>query len=437
MNALALLLTSLALPTTAEASYPRLEIHAELLNLLVLRSDGDFDRTPPLYDEEGQSIGALASVFRPSIAFEPLADLRLFYEAELGLNYWSKNNPDQESALGPDIFVLKQRQIYAAGELLDRRLAFKVGYQYLGDPTELFVGHWLGAAAIGYRFAEQRRVDFLVAQVPDQTYEGLDLLHNNFSHDIFVLGPTARWRFGPELQVAGGVIGLYDGSVVRQPRWLAAPALHVEGRAGDLSGALDGVLQAGQVRGAALGGADQNLLAWAGQGHGSYRAHRLGIDLNLLALSPDDADDGNVNSGSFLYSSRSRSATMLLTEDPIRNWYDQLDRRLASYRGGFWEHRAGLLVADLKASFDATEHLRPALVVAGASVLQPDNALGEWLVGIESDVVLELHLTRFLVANLAWGVLVPGGAAAAIVNRISRTATDPVSSLEASLLVCY
>ena len=103
----------------AEDGKPVIEWHLNLDNLFLFRNDRDFDRTPPAYDESGQTEGAFATVFRPNITFNIDKNLKVFYEIELGLNYWSKNNPDQENALAADIFVLKHRQSFAEGAVLD------------------------------------------------------------------------------------------------------------------------------------------------------------------------------------------------------------------------------------------------------------------------------------------------------------------------------
>ena len=75
-------------------------------------------------------MGAFATVLRPKLTFHIEQHLRMYYEAELGLNYWSKNNPDQQDPTAPDVFVLKHREVYAEGEFLQNQVGFKTGYQY-------------------------------------------------------------------------------------------------------------------------------------------------------------------------------------------------------------------------------------------------------------------------------------------------------------------
>ena len=98
-------------------TFPRIEVHAELLNAVLYRSDSDFDPSPPAYDANGKSVGFVGTVLRPGLDFLALSWLRLHYDAELGLNYWSRNDPDVQSALAPGLLVMKHRQLYAEGEL--------------------------------------------------------------------------------------------------------------------------------------------------------------------------------------------------------------------------------------------------------------------------------------------------------------------------------
>jgi len=425
------------LPAAQASAAPHVDLHAELRNLFLFRNDTDFDRTAPFYDANGQTVGAFATVFRPMLTLHADQHVRLYYEAELGLNYWSKNNPDEENPQADDIFVLKHRQVYAEGEVAGGKVGFRAGYQLFEDPTGLFLGHWIGAAHTWYSWDGTQRAGVFVGQIPDQTYEGIIASENNFKHDITVFGPRADLSLGQGASASAAVVTLYDSHLVDRTRWVVAPALRLSYQSGKFSGFADGVLQMGKAEQAALGNANQNIFAWATQLHGSFDMRPAALDLNLLVLSSDDAKDGNKNDGTFLYSSRSRSATIILTEDEHRNWYDQLDRTMGSYRGGFWEHRAGLVVGDAKATWHASEVFRPALVVGAGAVLQKNNALNHRFVGVETDLNLQFVASEHLSLNVVGGAMVPGAAAAALVNRIDRSATAPIYMAGANLLATY
>ncbi len=421
---------------------PAFETGARLDNLLLFRSDTDFTRDRPYYNENGQTSGALATVFTPTLQWNATDDIRLFYEAEIGLNYWSKNNPDQENALAADIFVLKHRQIFAEGTLAGGRFGFKAGYQYFTDTTGLFLGHWIGAASVTGSWRPGQSAGLFVGMIPDLTYEGLSVLENNFKHDIFVFGARTDLVLTPHWDLHVGVHALYDSSIVGRTRWLVAPNVRLAGRSNWLDGgrirvhgSLDAVVQAGVAEHTATDGSDQTILAWAAQAHLGLDMRVVDLRLNVFALSADDSDLGNGRDGAFLYSSKSNSATLYLTEDETRNWYDQLDRRMGRYQGGFWQHRAGLVVNDVKLTVTALDWFAPSLIIGNSVVLEPANALGHRNVGVEGNVDLAFRLGDLLVARMVLGGMLPGKAAGALVNAIDpqRAKTDPIWWAQAAL----
>ncbi len=409
------------------------EAHVELANLLVHRSDSDFDGSAPKYNASGQSIGAVATVLKPKLSWRLGTDLHIYWESEVGLNYWSKNNPDQENPTAPDYFVVKQREIFAEGRAANGQLGYKVGYQYFSDPTALFLGHWIGLAQARTTVGLSGTATLFAGQMPDQTYEGLNITQNSFRRDSYVFGGRFDTELTPTLTLHAGLTDLYDTSVVGQTRWVASPSMRLELHGAKMSGFLDAIVQYGASQGSGQAGIDQTILAWAAQGHLQVPVGAVDLALNAMALSADDAHEGNNRSGGFLYSSKSSSATVVLTEDEHRNWYDQLDRRMARYQGGFWTHRAGLMVADAKATWRMSETFRPALIAGVSTVLNPDNALGNRLVGVEGAIDLGWHASEALAAHLLGGVLVPGGAAAALTNTMNLAAKEPIYTVEAAL----
>lgn len=418
----------------------RLEVHAALQNLFLYRNDSDFDRTRALYEPDGQSVGALATVFTPRITWHLTKNIRIFYEAEIGLNYWSRNNPDEESGLSSQFFAMKHREIWGEGEFADGQFGFKVGYQRLEDPTGLFVNHWIGALKLWYSWAPDERVGLFVGEVPDQIYEGLDVSENNFKRDILVAGAYADVGLWKGLALSLGFNGLYDSHIVGRTRWLIAPNLRFKAEAGPFTGFLDGMLQYGEFESAALGGGDQTTLAWAAQAHARLDFSPFVIEFNLLALSPDDRYEGNGTNGAFLQSAKNRSSTLMLTEDETRDWYDNVDERMSSYQGGFFMNRAGMVLGDVKASWAVADFFRPAVIVGAAAVLEPDNALGNRFVGVEVDVDLEFRYREFLVVHLIGGALVPGAAGGTLINRIGpfdQIQTDPIYMAQVSLALVY
>lgn len=430
-----------AAPTTpavslppASAELPMVEPHADLQTLVLYRNDGDFDRTAPYYAANGQDVGAAATVLTPEIMWRPTKSLRLFYQAELGLNFWGKQSLDAQGA-SPEVFVLKHKQVYGEGEI--GPAGFKLGFSEFQDATGLFVHHWIGVAQARWFFSPDGHAEIFFGQIPDQAYEGMNVLENNFTRDILVYGAKVRHAFGESLALTAALHAVWDSHVVGQVRRVFCPNLEVEGRRGAISGFLDLALQAGRFSGTALGGGDQDLLAWAVQGRAQVDAGPVTLQLNGMALSPDGDFDGGPNTGAFLYSGKSKSSTLMVTEDEIRNWYDSLDLRMASFHDGFYTNRAGLLVADLKATLQVLDGFKPSVIVGAAATLNPNNSLGESFVGVEAGLLLEYRLNQYFKAQGLVGGFFPGRAGAALVNGIDLTRTDPVFQGELSVTLSY
>ncbi|MGC4122744.1 MAG: hypothetical protein QM765_50865 [Myxococcales bacterium] len=425
-----------ATPAVAAAApdLPTLEPHASLQTLVLFRNDGDFDRTKPYYDPDGQEVGAAATILTPDILWRPTRSLRLFYQAELGLNFWGKQSVDAQGA-SPDVFVLRHKELYGEGEI--GPAGFKLGFSEFQDATGLFVHHWIGVAQLRWFFAPEGQAEVFFGQVPDQTWEGVNVLENNFTRDIFVYGAKARYAFSEALELTVALHAVWDSHVVGQVRRVFCPNLELVGKKGIVSGSLDLALQAGRFSGTALGGGDQDLLAWAAQGRVEVEAGPVRLQLNALALSPDGDYDGGPTTGAFLYSGKSRSATLMLTEDEVRNWYDSFDLRMASFHDGFYANRAGLFVGDLKATLDVVDGFAPSLIVGAAATLNPNNSLGESFVGVETGLLLEYRFNQYLRFHGLIEGFFPGGAGAALVNAIDLSRTDPVFQGELSVALRY
>lgn len=416
-------------------------MQAEMLNLFLWRNDTDFDKSKPLWDEDGQSVGAFATVFTPTFTWNINRDLRITYQAEIGLNYWSRNDPDVEDMLSPSILVMKHRELHASGEL-DDFLGIKVGYGRFQDPTGLFLNHWIGTAQV-WAGEDEDRLGLFVGQVPEFSHEGISVTENNFARDIFVYGARFDLRIDHGWFMAVGMHNLYDTHLPGQERWLLCPNLHFDAGEDELRLSLDLMVQVGQAEGQTVDGGIQDLLAWAAQAHLTYDTEDEAklwpsvLDLNVLVYSPDDAHADNGDQFAFFSSGKNNSATLMLTEDEFRDWYDNYDERFGKRTGGFYNNRAGLFLVDLKATWRLARQWDIGLVVAAASVLKSQNALGNTFAGVELDMTSHFWIGDAFAILVAGGVLVPGPAAGALVNYIDRKATDPIGMVELAVLVRY
>ncbi len=458
----AAILALLALPSLARADeepgqspLARIELRADLQNLFIFRNDSDFDSSEPKYNESGQTVGALATMFTPKLTLHILDSLRIHYEVELGLNFWSKQSPDQQDATAADIFVLKHREVYGAGEFFDDEVGLKVGYARFQDPTGLFIHHWMGIFQTYYRWNSNFKTGLFVGQLPDTTYEGILLVgdsptrlindpnapapeKNNFVRDIWVFGVDTEVVPANWMRITASLGGLYDSHLVDQTRWLVVPSVRLEMLEEEWGVTADVVLQAGQFMGQALGQEDQTVVAWAAQAGGFWKMGAFTLRGNLLFLSPDDAHEKNGAQHGFLSSAKNGSATLLITEDEVRDWYDNLDERLSGYKGGLFLNRAGLFVGDIKASWKVWDWLTPSLIVGAATVLKPENADDGVLVGVEADLMFEFAFNDYVFGHIVGSLLIPGKAAGRLgINTIDREATAPMGMAEVSLVLRY
>lgn len=410
-------------------------VSALLQNLLLLRNDSDFDPTKEAYDEDGQSVGALATLFKPSILFNIPSFGEIFYDLELGLNIWSKNNPDQADPTADDRFFLKHRELWASGQFFDNWVAFKIGYQHFSDPSGLFLNHWMGVASIGLLPSDEH-LWISVGQVPETTYEGFLIDENNFVHDTFFVGVhrvNPVWDF---LKIKGSVFALFDNHVVDRRRTIVAPAVGAELTLGPATASIDAVFQFGRSD-FAIEDKETTHFAWALEAHGELDLGLLGIALNGLLLSPDDDYDRNDFDGSFFYSGKNRSATVILTEDELRDRSDNLDEKMGTKDGGFYQLRSGLGVVDAKVEGRIGDWFRPALVGGAAFTMAAGNSAGSRYVGTEVDVDLGFVWKDVFAWHIVGGVFFPGEAGGALVNTIDLSQTENQYTLLSSVTVRY
>jgi hypothetical protein len=412
------------------------DLSLELVNLLLWRNDADFDRSEPVYDAEGQSVGLLGTLLKPRITWAIRRELSIVYEAEIGLNIWSLHNPDQQDATASDVFLMKHRELYTQGSFARGLFGFKVGYQRLQDPTRLFIDHWIGAADLSTDLGVTA-IHLQAGQIADATYEGFRVEENNFTHDSFVFGLLSETPLGDFVTLSGGVYALIDDQVVGKTNRIATPLLNLEADLDILRVGVDAALQLGAFEGGATGGDDQGHVAWAAQLYGEAQLRAWFVKWNLLALSADDADPGNDMNGAFHYSAKSRSSTLFFTESELHDTFDNLDEKIGARQGGFVLPRAGLLLADFMIGYDVFPWLRPLLIAGYGQALNPDNALGATVYGVELDAGFLLRLDDVLEFQLVGTAFLPGQAMAATVNELDREATDPIYSLTSVLKVFY
>ncbi|MBM4353659.1 MAG: hypothetical protein FJ109_07640 [Deltaproteobacteria bacterium] len=451
-----------------KSSLPRqVDFTLELANLFVIRNDGDFDRSDPTYGKYGQPEGFLATFLHPYLGVRLAEQLRFFYETEIGMDLWSEKNPDVwlglEDSRGLSI---KQREIW--GELTLNNWYVKAGFQRMLDSTGLFVNHWIGAVRAGYGLPGESRIVASFGQFPDQTHEGWTWgqTFGDFRTDVLLSALDGTWVFGEMLALDCGAYYVRDGSRVDMLRQVGAAAMALRARGGAWDASLGVVTQFGRgersaeggAAGAGAGGADAGsaggttggqvdpppydasdagIFGWAAEARASGRFSIVTLKGGLAAMSADDAFEGNDALG-FLWSGKRGSRSLLLSENETRDIGDNVDEKMGTFDGWFYEMRTGLMSADLGLYVDPLKWLTVGAVTEVMAAVNPDNALGNRFAGWESELLVDLHLLEgAFQVQLVGGMLVPGGAASAYVNAIDVDATDTMFFGQTAVLMYF
>lgn len=390
----------------------------------IFQNDRDFDRTAPLFDEYGQSVGYVATVLEPGLTVAPIAQVWLRYSARIGDAVWSRNDAEQRDPAGENGVLFQTREMYGHVGLFGTDLF--AGYQLVADPTRLFVSRYMGALAYAFPLAGNE-FQLLAAQLPDSVYEttaatspASELEYNNFERDRFLFSlsdeiPAGNWSVTPAVFV------LWDKTEVDRPLSIVntAMALGADYRLWKLN--VDLAMQFGQQRGAGPNNHDVDRLAGAGQVQFGIYPGKWGFQTTVLGFTADDGDPNDTLDNAYVYSGKSSAATYFLSQNGLYDQYDSLDVRAA-------EQEAGLLLADQLISFQVIDPLR-VFGIAGYSRVLDNTRLGEVdaTIAWEGDLGLRCNLyENMVVFTLVGGGVWPGEAGAQLKNEIDRDYRDPI-----------
>ena len=434
--AVVLLATTVISPAyAADEPTEKFEVHGTFITAFLFQTDSDFDPSARYYDREGQTVGQAATFFRPDMTLRPLDQLTLFYQVELGWNAWSRNNVDQWFPAADDAFLVKHRELWARWDFRGG-VSLGAGYQHVADPSRLFLDHWSGFFSIDVA-KPNARTKILLGQLPDSTFEGIEVRDNNFVHDAFLLGVLGEFDLNDELILDTALFGVGDYRVSERPLYLATGMAGVRYQTSSLRAWGHLIGQTGVWQDSGVNAGDQYVLSWALQAGLEHRIEGAHWGLNLLALSPDDDHDGNNRIGAFFGSAKNRSRSLWLTEDELRDRYDNIDEQIATSWGPFSLNQAGLMVFDAHAGFHITDWFHPVLIAAASWNLNKHNAEEHAFVGFETDLLLEFPLGAGT-SLLAMGqFLLPGNGASVFINEIDREATQPLFGVQAGFFTRF
>lgn len=399
-------------------------LQGQVISQLHLRNDSDFDPSERLYDLDGQTDGQAVTLLSPLVRVDAGEGVTVQYQLEVGWNTWSSmdaGRPNQYMGGGAPGLVARHKQAW--GEWRGEQLSLRAGFQQVKDPTGLFLDHSMGALTAAYRVGAHR-VELLGGQLPDTSFEGLEVRNDNYTTDNLLVGLSYRSKLSDHLRLAIGAYHLRDYRVIGRTFELSTGAVRLSSKERSLSFWVDLAGQYGSWEAASVGGGAVQITSFAAQAGVKQRLDRLSLGLNLLALSADDDSDGNAHMGAFYGSARNQSKSIFLTEDETRDRYDNLDERLGSYWGSLAFSPAGLSVADVSVAYRVSERYIPRLTLAYAVTLNPSRALGHRHVGAELALSQRFKLSSRASLLLSGLLFAPGGAAAAMINDVDREATE-------------
>ncbi len=395
------------------------------LTFFVWKNDRDFDSTRPLFDEYGQSVGYVNVTLYPRLTWKPNRSVTFHYFAEVGNAFWSSHEADPFTEVEDSKPVYVQRELWAQILLPWEGYGMRVGFQYIHDPTLLFLEKDVGALHLFYR-KEETVLRFSALQVPDTEFEGFDFDENNFQNDNFIFALDGSLSILGGIQIRPGLFFQWDRTDAKRPKYLWNPCVNLSH---DFGGAgtweLDAILQAGTWRSRSINNRNMDLLAGALQVHGALTIMGVDMEANLLAFTPDDGDPHNGLDTGFHYSGFSKSRTFVLSQNWIFDQYDNLDEAAAA-------SRAGLFLVDLFASLPLGKHTELFGVLGYGMVLEDRFANRGRSLGTEIDAGVFWYPypnTRLVGFG---GVLVPGRAGGAFRNEIALGATDPLYTFQAA-----
>ena len=403
-----------------------------------LANDSDFDRTEPVYERNGQSVGYMLTTFRPGLTWVPIDNVTLRYQLEVGDNVWSRNDLDGQDPAAQNSSVVRHKQVWAEVLTPGGLLGIKTGYQYFYDPTHLVIDRHMGLAQAFFQWSSTK-VSMAAGQVPDTVYEGLSATsdgdrteQNNFEQDDYIFALwldyvcPKGWHFSP------GAFFRWDKTEIGRPKGVLSAVFNANGYFGSrLKMDFDAVGQYGQYKNGGLSNRDVDYLAAAAQVGALIDLRPFSLRYNALVFTADDGDKYDQYDTGFHYSGWSKSRTMVMSLNWLHDQYDNLDERVAA-------QGAGLALFDQGASLALSESVQLLTIVGVGLTLDGTHTNDSTYLGTEGHVGVEWALyNRHVAFTLLGGGLLPGEAAAVVKNKIDREKTDSLGVLQAAMNVQF
>ncbi len=403
-----------------------------------LANDSDFDRTEPIYEKNGQSVGYMLTTFRPGLTWTPMNNITLRYQLEIGDNVWSRNDLDGQDPNSQNTAVVRHKLVW--GEVLTPggHFGIKTGYQYFHDPTHLVIDRHMGLAQTFWQWSAAR-LSFAAGQVPDTVYEGFAATsdgdqteQNNFEQDDYIFALWLDWTCPKGWRLSPGTFFRWDKTEIGRPKGILSAVFNAHGGIGPRTRLdFDLVGQYGQYKNGGLDNRDVDYLAASAQLGARFDIRPVFLRYNALVFTADDGDKHDQYNTGFHYSGLSKSKTMVMSLNWMHDQYDNLDERAAA-------QGAGLALFDQEASLALAESVKLITIIGVGMTLDGTHTNDSTYLGTEAHAGVEWAMYDQHVAfTLLGGGLMPGKAAAVLKNKIDLDATESMGVAQAAMNVQF
>lgn len=335
---------SALLMLSAEICSAEIQFEGEFRSLLYLQNDRDFDKTPSVFDPQGQWLGLAGSFVSGKFQYAVDTETRLVYSGLLGWNTWGRHDVNQPTPFSPANnapVLYRHRMLYA--DWHQDQVGLSVGYQHVVDPSQLIVDQFMPGLQLRFQSGEFKYRGF-VGQLPETAFEGWDAGENNFAQDSFLWTGQGSWTRALTT-VDLGLFGLSDSRELDREILLHSGLLGFSTRFSRFSAKAYLIGQAGRRNNGAVDGGNQTILAYASRTELSYgfgqQSSQTTIGTRTTHLSPEQGRQGDGRATAFWWSGKLPSTSIWLTENERQDRYDNLDERWAGRRGAFLIQPAG------------------------------------------------------------------------------------------------
>ena len=140
---------------SAEICSAEIQFEGEFRSLLYLQNDRDFDKTPSVFDPQGQWLGLAGSFVSGRFQYAVDAETRLVYSGLLGWNTWGRHDVNQPTPFSPANnapVLYRHRMLYA--DWHQDQVGLSVGYQHVVDPSQLIVDQFMPGLQLRFQSGE-------------------------------------------------------------------------------------------------------------------------------------------------------------------------------------------------------------------------------------------------------------------------------------------